>query len=204
MKIRYVALRQLKINRISTIPAKPNYLVEFLLPGMDNAQKQFSKIYDQYISRIYRFVFLRVNSVDIAQDLTSETFTRAWSSFAKASEEKDRVKNWVGFLYQIARNLVTDFYREKGKVQIISASYSPFLTDPSIGLEEKAFLSSEADQIKAVLSKLGEEQQEVIIWRYLEGLSNKEIAKILDKPEGTVRVIIHRSLEFLRKELSSF
>ena len=73
---------------------KPDCLVEFLLPGMDNAQKQFSKIYDQYISRIYRFVFLRVNSVDIAQDLTSETFTRAWSSFAKASEEKDKAQVW--------------------------------------------------------------------------------------------------------------
>jgi len=169
---------------------------------MDNAQKQFSKIYDQYISRIYRFVFLRVNSRDIAQDLTSETFTRAWDKFKDNSGPK--VKNWLGFLYQIARNLVTDFYREKGKVQIISASYAPTLTDPGIGLEEKAFLSSEADQIKAVLSKLGEEQQEVIIWRYLEGLSNKEIAKILDKPEGTVRVIIHRALETLRKELSSF
>jgi len=166
---------------------------------MDDSQKKFSKIYDQYISRIYRFVFLRVNSRDIAQDLTSETFTRAWDKFKDNSGTE--VKNWVGFLYQIARNLVTDFYREKGKVQIISASY---VADPAMGLEEKAFLSSEADQIKAVLSKLGEEQQEVIIWRYLEGLSNKEIAKILDKPEGTVRVIVHRALEALRQELSKF
>ena len=157
---------------------------------MDNSQKKFSKIYDQYISRIYRFVFLRVNSREIAQDLTSETFTRAWDKFKGDSGSK--VKNWLGFLYQIARNLVTDFYREKGKVQIISASY---VADPAMGLEEKAFLSSEVDQVKAVLSELGQEQQEVIIWRYLDGLSNKEIAKILDKPEGTVRVIIHRALK---------
>jgi len=167
---------------------------------VDDSQKKFSKIYDQYISRIYRFVFLRVNSREIAQDLTSETFTRAWSKFKDNSGPE--VKNWLGFLYQIARNLVTDFYREKGKVQIISASYAPALMDPAMGLEEKAFLSSEADQIKAVLSKLGEEQQEVIIWRYLEGLSNKEIAKILNKPEGTVRVIIHRALEALRETLA--
>ncbi len=166
---------------------------------MDNSQKKFSKIYDQYISRIYRFVFLRVNSRDIAQDLTSETFTRAWDRF-KAGNPGSEVKNWAGFLYQIARNLVTDFYREKGKIQIISASY---VADPAMGLEEKAFLSSEADQIKAALSKLGEEQQEIIIWRYLDGLSNKEIAEILNKPEGTVRVIVHRALEALRKELSS-
>ncbi len=163
---------------------------------MDNSQKKFSKIYDQYISRIYRFVFLRVNSRDIAQDLTSETFTRAWDKFKGNSGSE--VKNWLGFLYQIARNLVTDFYREQGKVQIISASY---VADPAMGLEEKAFLSSEADQIKAALSKLGEEQQEVIIWRYLDGLSNKEIALILAKSEGTVRVIIHRALKEVRKNL---
>jgi len=165
---------------------------------MDNSQKKFSKIYDQYISRIYRFVFLRVNSRDIAQDLTSETFTRAWSKFKDNSGSK--VKNWLGFLYQIARNLVTDFYREKGKVQIISASY---VVDPAMGLEEKAFLSSEVDQIKAVLSELGQEQQEVIIWRYLDNLSIKEIALILNKPENTVRVIIHRAMEALREQMKS-
>ena len=169
---------------------------------MDNLQKKFSKIYDKHISRIYRFVYLRVNSKDIAQDITSETFTRAWNKF-RSDNPESKVKNWVGFLYQIARNLLTDFYREQAKVQIISASYTS-LTDPSMGLEERAFLNSDVEQIKSALSQLGQEQQEVIIWRYLDGLSNKEISKILDKPEGTVRVIIHRALEALRKELSSF
>ena len=165
---------------------------------MDNSQKKFSKIYDQYINRIYRFVFLRVNSAETAQDLTSETFTKAWERF-KAKNPKSEVENWVAFLYQIARNLVTDFYREKGKIQIVSASY---VADPGINLEEKAILSSDMSQVKEALSKLGEEQQEIIIWRYLDGLSNKEIASILGKPEGTVRVIIHRALEALRQVLS--
>jgi len=164
---------------------------------MDNSQKQFSKIYDQYINRIYRFVFLRVNSSEIAQDLTSETFTRAWNKF-RTENPGSGVENWVAFLYQIARNLVIDFYREKGKIQIVSASY---VADPAMGLEEKAILSSDMSQVKEALSKLGEEQQEIIIWRYLDGLSNKEIALILGKPEGTVRVIIHRALEALRQVL---
>ncbi len=167
---------------------------------IDNTQKKFSKIYDKYISRIYRFAYLRVNSKDIAQDITSETFTRAWNKLKTDNPGSD-VKNWAGFLYQIARNLVTDFYREKGKVQIISASYSPALIDPSMGLEEKAFLNSDMEQVKSALSQLGQEQQEVIIWRYLDGLSNKEIAEILNKPQATVRVIIHRALEALRQIL---
>lgn len=168
---------------------------------MDNTQKKFSKIYDQYISRIYRFVYLRVNSKDIAQDITSETFTRAWNKF-RADNPESKVKNWTGFLYQIARNLITDFYRERARVQIISASYASVLTDPSMGLEEKAFLSSEVKQIKSALSQLGQEQQEVVIWRYLDGLSIKEIASIVDKPEATVRVIIHRARKALRETLA--
>lgn len=169
---------------------------------MDNTQKNFSKIYDQHISRIYRFVYLRVSSKDIAQDITSETFTRAWNKF-RADNPEPKVKNWTGFLYQIARNLITDFYRERARVQIISASYASVLTDSSMGLEEKAFLSSEVEQIRSVLVQLGQEQQEVVIWRYIDGLSIREIASILDKPEGTVRVIIHRALKEVRKNLET-
>jgi len=166
---------------------------------MDQPQKEFSKIYDQHLNKIYRFVFLRVDSSETAQDLTSETFARAWDKF-KLQHLEPKIKNWGAFLYQIARNLVTDFYRERGKIQIISAAY---VADPAsdLDLEKMAVLSSEMRQVKAALSKLGEEQQEVLIWRYLDGLSTKEIAEILDKPEGTVRVIAHRALEALRQQL---
>jgi RNA polymerase sigma-70 factor (ECF subfamily) len=169
---------------------------------MDHLQKEFSKLYDQYIGKIYRFVFLRVNSTEAAQDLTSETFVRAWDRF-KADGAGPKVENWAAFLYQIARNLVIDFYREKGKIQIISASYVAD-PNPALNLEEMAFFNSDMEQVKKVLFQLGEEHQEVIIWRYLDGLSNKEIAEILNKPESTVRVIIHRALEALRQELGEF
>lgn len=168
---------------------------------MFSPQKEFSKIYDQYIAKIYRFIFLKVNSQETAQDLTSETFTRAWSKFNDNQDPNPKVRNWQAFLYQIARNLLTDFYREKGKFQIISASA---VAEPAadLNLEEKAILGSDMEQVRIGLAKLGEEQQEIIIWRYLDGLSNKEIAEILNKPEGTVRVIVHRALEALRQALA--
>ncbi|PIU15604.1 RNA polymerase subunit sigma-70, partial [bacterium (Candidatus Gribaldobacteria) CG08_land_8_20_14_0_20_39_15] len=72
---------------------------------MANLRKKFSKIYDQYINKIYRFIFLKVNSQEIAQDLTSETFLRGWESFKEKNEE---IENIQAFLYRIARNLVTD------------------------------------------------------------------------------------------------
>ena len=185
------------------------------MDSLQKEQKEFSRVYDQNIKRIYRFIFLRVNTQETAQDLTSETFTRAWSSFASASAKasadkkatEDKIKNWSAFLYQIARNLVTDFYREKGQFQVVSASAVAEASTESeqalvsSDLGEKIAINSDMDQVKKALAKLGEEQQEVIIWRYLDSLSYKEISQILAKPEGTVRVIVHRALEALRQEL---
>lgn len=163
---------------------------------MANPRKIFSDIYDKYIDKIYRFVFLKVSSPEIAQDLTSEVFLRGWEVF---KERKD-IKNPPAFLYQIARNLVIDHYREKGKVRVISAEYTQ-ITDPRVNLEEKAVLSSDLDTVRLAIANLNEDYQTVIIWRYLDDLSVPEIAKILDKSEGAVRVSLHRALKSLKDEL---
>lgn len=165
---------------------------------MNKLQQQFSQLYDQYIVKIYRFAFLRVNSKPAAQDIASETFSRAWTAFN--NQEQNKVQNWPAFLFRIARNLIVDLYRERGKIQVVSAS-AVIDTDPSLDLEGKAVFNSDMEQVKKALAGLGEEQQEVIIWRYLDGLSTKEIAEILDKPEGTIRVILHRGLNALKEKL---
>jgi RNA polymerase sigma-70 factor (ECF subfamily) len=165
---------------------------------MDSAQKKFSQIYNQCIDKIYRFVFLKVNSQEIAEDLTSETFFRGWKTFKNQERE---INNPPAFLYQIARNLVVDFYREKGKVQLIPAEYVN-IDDPSSNLEQKSLLSSDIEGVKQALGKLKEDHQNLVIWHYLDDLSIPEIAKIVEKPEGTVRVTLHRALKSLKKELS--
>jgi RNA polymerase sigma-70 factor (ECF subfamily) len=168
---------------------------------MDNLKKKFSRIYNQYIDKIYRFVFLKVNSKDLAEDLTSETFLKGWEALQKSqNSNKEEIKNISAFLYKIARNLITDHYREKGKAQIISADYVK-IGDPRINLEEKATLISDIDTIRSALVNLKEDYQDVIIWYYLEQFSISEISQILDKSEGAVRVLIHRALKALKDEL---
>jgi len=164
---------------------------------MENLRKIFSKIYDRYIDKIYRFIFLKVNSQEIAQDLTSETFLRGWESFKNGN----KIENPQAFLYKIARNLVTDHYREKGRAQVVSAEYVP-IVDPRQNLEEKSLLNSDIDNVKMALASLPEEYQDVIIWHYLDDLSIPEIAKMLDKSEGAVRVMLHRALKVLRNGLN--
>ena len=164
---------------------------------MANSRKNFSKIYDQYVNKIYRFVFLKVNSQEIAEDLTSETFLRGWESF---KGNQNRVENPSAFLYKIARNLITDFYREKGKTKIVPAENIRII-DPNQNLEEKAILNSDLNNIRLALINLSEDYQNVVIWHYLDDFSIQEVAKMLDKSEEATRVLLHRALKALRNEL---
>lgn len=170
---------------------------------MDKLKKAFANIYDQYIDKIYRFIFLKVNSQETAQDLTSETFLRGWESFKnKKLNNQGEIENIQAFLYQIARNLVTDHYREKGKFQVVSADFSPII-DPQVNLEEKAFLNSDFEAIRQTIGKLNEDYQNALIWYYLDDLPVPEIAKMLDRSEEATRVLLHRALKTLREQLNS-
>jgi RNA polymerase sigma-70 factor (ECF subfamily) len=164
---------------------------------MDKQQKIFSQIYDQYIDKIYRFIFLKVNSQEKAQDLCSETFLRGWRTF---KEKKGQIENCQAFLYRIARNLVIDHYREKARTQIVSADNVPVI-DPKEDLENKSLLNSDLERVKSALDNLQDNYQEIIIWHYVEDLSIPEIAKILNKSEGAVRVTLHRALNAIRNEI---
>jgi len=163
-----------------------------------NKRKEFGKIYDKYINRIYRFIFLKVSSEDIAQDLCSETFLRGWESF----QGERKIENIQAFLYTIARNLVIDHYREKGRTQVVSAEELA-IVDPEPGIDERMAFNSDLGQVKAVLANLNEDYQNVIIWHYLDDLPIQEVAKMLDKSEETTRVTLHRALKALKNELQS-
>ena len=97
---------------------------------MINHKKEFGKIYDKNINQIYRFVFLKVSSREKAEDLTSEVFTRGWNRF----KDGKKIDNVRAFLYRVARNLIIDHYREKGRVRTISTE-DVSIKDPGIGIE---------------------------------------------------------------------
>jgi len=160
-------------------------------------KEQFSRIYDEYIEKIYRFVYLKVNSQEIAEDLTSKVFLRGWEACQKERE----IRNPRAFLYQIARNTIIDHYREKGKSKTVSIDNVAQITDPRTNLHEKAVLNADFELIKSAIQNLKKDYQDVLIWYYLEDMSTENIAEILNKPAGTIRVMIHRGLKALKDEL---
>jgi len=166
---------------------------------MNSLNEQFEQIYDQYIEKIYRFVYLKVNSQEIAEDITSKVFTSGWEAYQnQAQNSKSEIKNIGAFLYQIARNAVIDHYRQKGRTNVISAEASPEIVDVGVNIQKDAVLSADIDIIRRSIKKLKKEYQDVIIWHYLEDMPIVDIAKLVNKPAGTIRVMLHRGIKDLR------
>jgi len=163
-----------------------------------NAQKKkkFSAFYDKYVNQIYRFLFLRTSSKEVAEDLTSQVFLKGWEFYLK-----NEIFDPKSFFYQTARNLVTDYFRQKQK-NPISLESLPEIPDPRISVEEKIIYDLELEKIFLALSQLKPEYQEAILLRYVEGLSPKEISKILEKSEGATRVLISRALNALKEKIN--
>ncbi|MEK7664479.1 MAG: sigma-70 family RNA polymerase sigma factor [Patescibacteria group bacterium] len=165
---------------------------------MNSPSEQFSLIYDQYVEKIYRFVYLKVNSQEIAQDITSKVFLNGWGSYQKGPEN---IKNTGAFLYQIARNMVTDHYREKSKTKMVSTDFIGQIADNRTNLHERAVLGSDVEMVRSAMQNLKKGYQDVLIWYYLEDMPIEEICGILNKSNGAVRIMIHRGLNALKGEL---
>ena len=164
---------------------------------MDSNKEQFSGIYDHYIEKIYRFVYVKVNSQEVAEDITSKVFLKGWES----CQSGELIDNMGAFLYRIARNMVTDHYREKGRTKLVSTDHIPQIADTKAGIHENAVLHADIEMVKNAMQNIKKEYQDVLILHYLEDMNAEQIAQVLEKPPGTVRVMIHRGLKSLKNEL---
>lgn len=168
---------------------------------MNEIQKRFGQIYDDNIDSVYRFVFLKVNSKEVAEDLTAEAFTKAWRVFEKKQKKNRPLENPKAFCYKTARNLVIDYYRKKGRHQIVPTDSVSLPSDENI--ESHAAVNSDMEMVRKAIKDIKSDYQDIIIWHYLDELSIREISQLMGKSEGATRVMIHRALESLKNVLES-
>ncbi|MDO8633283.1 MAG: sigma-70 family RNA polymerase sigma factor [Candidatus Wildermuthbacteria bacterium] len=169
---------------------------------MEQIRAEFSKIYDTYNGKIYRFIYLKVESREVAEDLASEVFLSAWETFQKGQNPEPKIKNIQAYLYQIARNTVSDHHGSK-KVRTVSVEEYADIPDRGDPIEEQAMISLEIERVKGFLKELNNDYQDLIIWKYLDELSYPEIAQITGKTEDTVRVNVHRAMQALKGKLEA-
>lgn len=163
----------------------------------------FARIYDRYVEAIYRFAYLKLPRKEDAQDITAETFTRAWQHI---NAEKP-VVHVRAFLYKITRNLIIDFYRGRKPEVSVEELVTIEVSGTSTGSEgESARLPVLADKLEpraelalilSRLSKLKEDYRDVLTLRLIDDLPFSVIGEILGKNAGHVRVIYHRALKAL-------
>ncbi|MFH2063510.1 MAG: RNA polymerase sigma factor [bacterium] len=163
----------------------------------------FGEIYDFYVSRIHRFIFFKVPSADVAEDLTSETFLKAWRYLM----EKKEVPHLQALLYSVARSVVVDWYRSSACERCeLSLDEEGVMELPGKG-EERLIREVESgldmDRVAERLRGLKDDYREVVAMKYLDGMSNREIASALGKTTAHVRVIAHRAVKALSEALDS-
>jgi len=163
-----------------------------LFKASQGDSESFGLIFDRYGNKIYRFVYFRVKNKEIAEDIASQTFLKIWEYISSGK----KIKQFKAFTYRTARNLIIDYYRSRENEEL-----------PLIYLEDEIEDNIKVDPDKAIdremleklLRTLPDDQREIVVLRYIEEFSMKEISKIVDKSPGHVRVIIHRSIKELRK-----
>ena len=168
---------------------------------IQNNEEAFVKAYDLYVDQIYRFVYFKINNREEAHDLTSQVFLKTWDYIQKKGLESKTLR---ALIYRIARNLIIDYYRRNTGDDIALENSEGQLID--IIDEKQNILKSvhnnlEIESVKRGMAELRDEYKEIIILHFIEELSITEIAKILNKSKGNIRILIHRSLKSLRKLL---
>jgi len=158
----------------------------------------FSQIYDEHIDKVYRFVFFKVSNETLAQDITSETFTRLWKEIVSDRE----VRNPSGFLFRVAKNMVIDHYRVKGQNPIILDNLDTVL-DSNQDIEQNAAVKDDMRIVTAALSKLSDDSRLAVSMYYIEQEPISEVAKALNRSQGATRVLIHRGMKQLREILEA-
>ena len=156
----------------------------------------FAELYDTHCDAVYRYVLYRVREPSDAEDLTSEVFTRA---FANIHRYRWQGKSFLAWLYTIARNAVTDRRRRDRPTVELDNAYGIAEEGPTA--HDHAVRGEQVDALKGAVKHLTTEQQEVLVLRFVENMSSRQVAKVLGKNEGAIRALQFRALGRLRKLL---
>ncbi|HET9173948.1 MAG TPA: RNA polymerase sigma factor [Candidatus Saccharimonadales bacterium] len=150
-------------------------------------------MYDTYADDIFRYVFVHVRDRELAEDLTADTFMRAWKSIE--SFDFSQPRPW---LYKIARNLITDHWR-KHKTELLPEDFEQESDEDITENVERHFTKT---RVRGAVHTLNEPMRSVVIMRFITGYSVRDTATSLRLTESNVRVLQHRALKQLKEHLS--
>ena len=153
------------------------------------------EVYDTLSPELYRYAYRLVGEAETAEDLLSETFERFLRALHAGGGPKDHLR---AYLYRTLHNLVVDRHR---RVEPILTELNPdqIVATESSNPEVEVQVQLEGQQARALLWELTNEQRQVIVLKFFQGLSNVEIARVMEKSEGSIKALQHRGITSLRR-----
>ncbi|MBI2831481.1 MAG: sigma-70 family RNA polymerase sigma factor [Chloroflexi bacterium] len=160
---------------------------------IDGDYEAFGKLYTCWVMPIYRYVFYQVKDKMTAEDITEEVFMKAWQAIGSCKGKEATFSSW---LYRIAHNQVVDVFRhEQRQVSLEATAIDCFPSvTPDMGV------NLQLEEILQEIAGMPQSQKQVLLLKFIEGLSNPEISQIMGKSEGAIRILQMRALQTLRSK----
>src|SRR6185436_372995 len=161
-------------------------------PG--GVETEFLAAFDEHADALFRHCLIRIRDREQAKDIVAETYTKTWTYIS----EGKKVEHLRAFLYRVANNLIVDMSRRKR-----SSSLDAMIDDDGFEVLDESIRDPgdipDARRAVELLKSIDSIYRQVITMRFMDGLTPKEIAQILDVSENVVSVRLHRGMEKLRE-----
>jgi RNA polymerase sigma-70 factor, ECF subfamily len=158
---------------------------------MSDKESSFIAYYNRYKNKIYVYFLYRVGfDKNIAEDLTSEVFLKAFKSF----DGFDETRSFQSWIFAISHNHLVNYYKSYKQEVLLEEAENVFQRT-----EAKIEVKQELERIFKIINNMEEDVKEILLMRFVDELTNTEIAHILNKEEGAVRTQISRCLSKLRE-----
>ena len=160
-------------------------------------ENALTKVYDQYAPAIYRYAYRLTGHAQTAQEIVSDTFYRLLLALKNGGGPEQHLSAW---LYRVAHNLIVDSYRRQPEQEQVTLDEALHVAVSDMH-EERILRREEAERVRHALWLLTPLQQQIITLRFLEGLTNEEVAQCVERTVGAVKALQHRALDSLRRVL---
>ncbi|HEX6303953.1 MAG TPA: RNA polymerase sigma factor [Anaerolineales bacterium] len=168
---------------------------QLIIQCQEGETEAFGELYQRYLPPVYRFIYTRLSDRQDAEDLAEEVFIRVWRSIASY---EDQGVPFISYLFSVARNAIIDHYRSTGRKGYQESIEGKVLQDLNADPSDIAMTNLENQEIRQILDQLRDDYRMVLVLRFLSELSPEEIAQVMGRSTGAVRVLQHRALISLR------
>lgn len=171
---------------------------KILAKATQGDSEAFGMLYDKYAGRIYNYIYYRTGSTQDAEDLSSRVFFRAMRHITSYT---DRGVPFSAWLYRIAHNLVANWHRDSSRRQEVELEDGYRASKSEEYPESVLMETEEQNALMRLIRNLPEERQQLLILKFTQHMSNAEIGQIMDRTEGAIKSLYHRTLLSLREEI---